>query len=92
MKIHIGIDVSKLHLDLCHQQQATQIPNTEKAIRRWLKSLPPAAVLVCEASGGYESLLISLAHASRRPIARLNARQVRDVAKAKGPPGQDRQD
>ena len=84
MKIHIGIDVSKLHLDLCHHQQATQIPNTEKAIKRWLKSLPPAAVLVCESSGGYESLLIILAHAAQRPIARLNARQVRDFAKAKG--------
>jgi len=84
MKIYIGIDISKLHLDLCHHQQSTQIPNTEKAIKHWLKSLPPAAVLVCEASGGYESLLIILAHAAQRPIARLNARQVRDFAKAKG--------
>lgn len=84
MKIYIGIDISKLHLDLCHRQQASQIPNTEKAIRRWLKSLPPSAVLVCESSGGYESLLIILAHAAQRPIARLNARQVRDFAKAKG--------
>src|SRR5665213_2231682 len=84
MKIHIGIDVSKLHLDLCQHQQSTQIPNTEKAIRRWLKSLPPATVLVCEASGGYEALLVTLAHAAQRPIARLNARQVRDFAKAKG--------
>ena len=84
MKIYIGIDVSKLHLDLHHHQQSTQIPNTEKAIRRWLKALPPAAVLVCEASGGYESLLVTLAHAAQRPIARLNARQVRDFAKAKG--------
>ena len=84
MKIYIGIDVSKLHLDLHHHQQSTQIPNTAKAIRRWLKALPPAAVLVCEASGGYESLLVTLAHAAQRPIARLNARQVRDFAKAKG--------
>ena len=84
MKIYIGIDISKLHLDLHHHQQSIQIPNTEKAIRRWLKSLPPAAVLVCEASGGYESLLLTLAHAAQRPIARLNARQVRDFAKAKG--------
>lgn len=84
MKIYIGIDVSKLHLDLHQQQQASQIPNTAQAIRRWLKSLPPEAVLVCEASGGYESLLIALAHAVHRPVARLNARQVRDFAKAKG--------
>lgn len=84
MKIYIGIDISKLHLDLCHHQQSIQIPNTEKAIRHWFKSLPPTAVLVCESSGGYESVLISLAHAAQRPIVRLNARQVRDFAKAKG--------
>jgi transposase len=83
MKIYIGIDVSKLHLDLHHHQQSTQIPNTAKAIRCWLKALPPAAVLVCEASGGYESLLVTLAHAAQRPIARLNARQVRDFAKGR---------
>lgn len=40
--------------------------------------------MVCEASGGYESLLIALAHAALRPIVHLNARQVRDFAKAKG--------
>jgi len=84
MKIYIGIDISKLHLDLQQQQQSTQIPNTEQAIKRWLKSLPPTAVLVCEASGGYESLLIALAHAAQRPVVHLNARQVRDFAKAKG--------
>jgi transposase len=84
MKSYIGIDVSKLQLDLCHRQQSTQIPNTEKAIRHWLKSIPTSAILVCESSGGYESLLILLAHASQRPVARLNARQVRDFAKAKG--------
>lgn len=84
MKIHIGIDIAKLHLEVYHHPQSIQIPNTEKAIRRWLKALPPAAVLVCEASGGYESLLIALAHTAQRPIARLNARQVRDFAKAQG--------
>lgn len=84
MKTYIGIDVSKLHLDLHHLKESGQIPNTEKAIARWLKSLPADAFLVCESSGGYESLLITLAHAAGRPIARINARQVRDFAKAKG--------
>jgi transposase len=41
--------------------------------------VPPAP---CEASGGYEALLLSLAHAVRRPIIQLNARQVRDFARA----------
>lgn len=84
MKIYIGIDVSKLRLDLHHLDQSLHIPNTEKAILRWLKSVPAGAVLICESSGGYESLLLSLAHAAGRPIVRINARQVRNFAKAKG--------
>jgi transposase len=84
MTTYIGIDVSKLVLDIHHGGQATQIPNTEKAIRSLLKSLPTDAVLVCESSGGYEALLVTQAHAAGRPLARVNARQVRDFAKAKG--------
>lgn len=84
MKTYIGIDISKLHLDISLNGKASQIPNTGKAIRTLLKSLPEDAMLVCESSGGYESLLITLAHTLSRPIARINARQVRDFAKAKG--------
>jgi transposase len=83
MKSYLGIDVSKLHLDLHHLAQSHRIANTQEAILRWLKSLPPEPILVCEASGGYEALLITLAHAARRPIIQINARQVRDFAKAK---------
>lgn len=83
MQSYLGIDVSKLHLDLSHHGCARRIANTQKAILCWLQSLPPETVLACEASGGYEALLISLAHAAARPIVLLNARQVRDFAKAK---------
>ena len=83
MQSYLGLDVSKLHLDLSYHAQAQRLPNTEKAILRWLKTLPAEVVLVCEASGGYEALLISLAHTAGRPIVLLNARQVRDFAKAK---------
>jgi transposase len=84
MKNYIGIDVSKLHLDIHHDGLASRIPNSEKAIVGFLKTLPPDALLVCESSGGYEAQLISLAHVAHRPIARVNARQARDFAKAKG--------
>lgn len=83
MKSYLGIDISKLHLDLSHAAPVKRLANTEKAILLWLKSLPPETTLVCEASGGYEALLLSLAHALRRPIIQLNARQVRDFARAK---------
>lgn len=83
MKSYLGIDISKLHLDLSHPAPAKRLANTETAILSWLKSLPPETILVCEASGGYEALLLRLAHASRRPVIQLNARQVRDFARAK---------
>ena len=83
MPTYLGIDVSKLHLDLSYRGQAQRLANTQKAILRWLKTLPAEVVLVCEASGGYEALLLSLAHAAGRPIVLLNARQVRDFANAK---------
>ena len=81
---YLGIDVSKLHLDIHHLGQSKQIPNTPAAIRRWLKALPKGSFVVCEASGGYETQLLSLAHQAARPVARLNPRQVRDFARAKG--------
>lgn len=62
MKSYLGIDISKLHLDLSHPAPAKRLANTEKAILPWLKSLPPETILVCEASGGYEALLLNLAH------------------------------
>jgi transposase len=83
MKSYLGLDISKLHLDLSHPAPVRRLANTRKAILPWLKSLPPETILVCEASGGYEALLLSLAHAARRPIIQLNARQVRNFARAK---------
>jgi transposase len=83
MHTYLGIDVSKLHLDLSYLSQSSRLANTPNAIPRWLRSLPPEVILVCEASGGYESLLITLAHAAGRPIIQINARQMRDFAKAK---------
>jgi transposase len=82
--VYIGIDVSKLHLDIYDSPKHQQLPNTSKAIKAWLKKLPPTAILICEASGGYESLLLGLAHQRPIPIIRVNARQVRDFAKAQG--------
>ena len=84
MNIYLGIDVSKSQLDLCYLSKASQLPNSAKASSRWLAHLPAEVILVCEASGGYEALLLTLAHRARRPIVLLNARQVRAFAKAKG--------
>lgn len=86
MKSYLGIDVSKLHLDLSRSAPVKRLANTHKTILPWLQSLAPETILVCEASGGYEALLLSLAHALHRPIIQLNARQVRDFARAQNRP------
>lgn len=83
MKTYLGIDISKLHLDTSHLGRPAQLANTDKAIALWLKSLSPDVILAGEASGGYEARLIAQAHARHHPIILLNARQVRDFAKAK---------
>jgi len=84
MKTYIGIDITKLNLDIHQDGKASRIPNNEKSITAFLKSLSDHSIIVCESSGGFEALLISLAHIHLRSIARINARQVRDFAKAKG--------
>lgn len=62
----IGIDVSKHHLHICHgpQQELLVVENTPKAIRQWLKSLPPGPVAIAlEATGLYHLELLDQAHA-----------------------------
>ena len=83
MQSYLGIDISKLHLDTSHLGVPGQLANTDQAIRSWLKSLPAGTILACEASGGDEARLIALAQTQGRPIVLVNARQVRDFAKAK---------
>ncbi len=83
MHTYLGLDISKLHLDTSHLGHPGQLANTDKAITSWLKALPTGIILACEASGGYEARLLALAHAHAQPIILLNARQVRDFAKAK---------
>jgi transposase len=67
------------------KNQTTQIPNTEKAIRTFLKSLPHDPLFLCESSGNYEALPIRQTHVTGRPIARINAREVREFAQALHP-------
>ena len=84
----VGIDVSKDHLDVCILPEAThqRIANVSGAVRRLvqtLKQLKPRLV-VLEATGGCERLLVySLAQADV-PLAVINPRQVRDFARAMG--------
>jgi transposase len=87
MNAFIGIDVSKAKLDVAvHGAEGFVVQNTEAEVEQLcdrLKEWAPTLV-VLEASGGYERLCVAkLAHAGL-PVALVNARQVREFARATG--------
>tara|TARA_R110002096_G_scaffold61443_6_gene152720 strand:+ start:3983 stop:4903 length:921 start_codon:yes stop_codon:yes gene_type:complete len=82
--IYIGIDICKLSLDIDSEPFTGQIPNTPAACRRFLKKLPSGIHVLYEATGGYERVLARSLKAAGIDSTRLNPRQVRDFARAKG--------
>ncbi len=86
--MHIGIDISKDSLDICvHQtQRQAHFSNDEAGISQaveQLQSLKPALV-VMEATAGFEAPLAAALALGHIPVAVVNPRQVRDFAKSTG--------
>lgn len=84
----VGIDVSKGTLDsfVSTTGQVEQFLNTHDGIHRltnYLKTQNPALV-VLEATGGFERLAAAELFAAGLPVVIVNPRQVRDFAKATG--------
>lgn len=85
---HSGIDVSKATLDVAvlETDEAFQIVNSVEAfpdLVQYLKKRHPALV-VMEASGGYEQDVLFALISAGLPAVRVNARQVHHFAKATG--------
>lgn len=84
----IGIDVAKDKIEIAELNGAAgkTIGNNNREIGRWITSLPETTqtIVVMEATGGYESLLVKLLHEHRIALAVVNPRQVRDFAKGLG--------
>lgn len=83
-----GVDVAKAHLDLAVEgSTGTQrFSNDDTGVTRavdWLRERQPAGVVV-EATGGYERALLLAASDAGLPVAVVNARQVREFARATG--------
>ena len=81
---YLGIDVSKNTLQIAGHNVATTCPNNAKALKAWLPTLPPDTHLVVEATGGYEHLLVTLAHQAKVPASVVNPARVRAFAQALG--------
>jgi transposase len=85
--IYAGLDIHKATLQLHLQNKGEELPNTKAGHARLLKLLRAAGQpvqLLCEASGGYERGVLAVLAAAELPYTLLNARQVRDFAKARG--------
>jgi transposase len=85
----VGIDVAKTWVDVAvrptglRQRVRTDDAAAVGRLVEELVALAPA-VIVVEASGGYESALVSACAVAGLPIVVVNPRQVRDFAKAIG--------
>jgi transposase len=88
--VSIGIDISKAFLDVDGGESALamprRVPNDLQGIATLISHVQAAlpTVIVCEPSGGYERALMAALVAAALPVVLVNARQVRDFARAKG--------
>ena len=86
--LFVGIDVAKAELGVAVRPggERWRVPNDETGVERLrdrLRRLTPTLV-VLEATGGYERAAIAAFAAAQLPLAVVNLRQVRDVARATG--------
>lgn len=86
--LFVGIDVSKARLDIATRptNAGWQVDNTENGIASLvdkLKQLKPALIIL-EATGGYETAVTAALAGVGLPVAVVNPRQVRDFAKSLG--------
>lgn len=87
-ELYVGIDVGKANLDVAShgRKSVTRWLNTSEAVAalgQHLQTLSPTLVVV-EASGGYERLIVAEMHALSIPIVVANPTRVRAFAKAAG--------
>jgi len=88
MKPHVfvGVDVSKRYLDVALPEGIGRVSNAPEGIatlaERLRKTAP--ALVVLEATGGYETRLVLALQSQGVPVAVVNPRQARDFARAQG--------
>lgn len=88
--LYVGVDVSKRHLDVALRPtgQCFTVPNDDAGIGSLISRLQGVkqcpALVVVEATGGFERPLAATLAIAQIPVAVVNPRQARDFAKATG--------
>jgi transposase len=84
----VGIDVSKAHLDVAARPggAAFRVTNDPAGLAELVERLGPMtpALVVTEATGGYELPAVAALRAAGIPVAAVNPRQARDFARGTG--------
>ena len=84
----VGIDVAKAEVVVAERPSAARwtVPNTEDGLRTLTERLRATrpALIVLEATGGYELAAVGALAAAGLPVVVVNPRQVRDFARATG--------
>ena len=88
VEIFVGIDISKAWLDIAvHEQAETfRASNDDTGIASLVKRLKKlkASLIVLEPTGGFEMLVVAELTRAGLPVAVVNAKRVRDFARATG--------
>jgi transposase len=86
--LFVGIDVSKAHLDVAFRPSGAdfRVANDPAGLADLVARLTPLspALVVLEATGGYEMPAVAACQAAGLPVAAVNPRQARDFAKGVG--------
>jgi len=88
-KVYIGIDVSKKKLDIKYDDsnQLISIDNQEACFKElipYISETKAETLVLLEATGGYEGLMVKWLLSQNIPVVLLNAKRVRDYARAIG--------
>jgi len=84
----VGVDVAKERLDVAVRPSGEHwsVANDDAGVAALVARLSPLgpALIICEATGGFERAAIAALAARRLPVVVANPRQVRDFARASG--------
>lgn len=87
-KKHIGVDVSKAHLDVCVHStgKKMRLTNNIEGVQKFQKAFPKECVkqVVCEASGGYENTFVHMCSGEGYNTWVVEPRRIKGFAKATG--------
>ena len=89
----VGCDVGKQEIVVfdSRRQATSSIANTPEALARFAAGLDPGALVLCEATGGYEAGLLEALVAAGRAAHRADARKVKAFIRSFGTLGKNDQ-